>query len=276
MAGSLNLVATTSSWENGSFQRRIRPTNQHGVSGPEHDILNADWDESSWDTTSNCCEEPQDSAVLLVELFSATQDGRVDCMSSVSESEDGDLHTTMSAMQSPARTFTDARDPCCSSGNRERQQRRSKGCQDWKTWKRQSPEHERKERENVKGQGQVKRGHHVASFVTSLATRAEGRGQVTKGHHVASFVTSLATWTEGQLQVTRGHHVASFVTSLATWAEGRGQVKRCHHVASFVTSLARPKGKGRSKMGQHVASFVTSLATWAEGQGQVKMGHNVP
>ena len=117
-----------------------------------------------------------------------------DCLSSVSESEDGDLHATMSANQSPARTFTEARDPCCSFGNRERQQRRSKGCQDWK---RQSQEHERKERENVKGPGQVKSCHHVASFVTSLATWTEGRGQVKRDHHVASFVTSLA-WPKGK------------------------------------------------------------------------------
>ena len=220
-----------------------------------------------------------------------------DCLSSVSESEDGDLHATMSANQSPARTFTEARDPCCSSGNRERQQRRSKGCQDWKPWKRQSQEHDRKERENVKGPGQVKRGHHVASFATSLATWAEGQGQVKRDHHVASFsnqsghlcrraragqkgpprcfICSQSGLAEGQGQVKRAHHVASFATSLATCAEGQGQVKRGHHVASFVTSLAWPKGKGRSKGTITLLHFLTSLATCAEGQRQVKMGHHV-
>ena len=95
----------------GVFKRRIRRTNQHGVSGPEHDTWNADWDESSWDSTSNWSYEPRYSAVLLLELLPATQDSRVDCLSSVSESDDGDLHATMSAMHSAARTFTEARDP---------------------------------------------------------------------------------------------------------------------------------------------------------------------
>ena len=111
MAGCLNLLATPTSWENGSVQRRIRRTNQHGVSGPEHDTWNDDWDESSWDSTTNWGYEPQDSAALLLELLPATHNRRVDCLSSVSESDDGDLHATMSAMQSAARTFTEAWDP---------------------------------------------------------------------------------------------------------------------------------------------------------------------
>ena len=81
----------------------IRPTNQHGVSGPEHDISDADWDESSWDSTTNWSYEPRYSPVFLLELLPATQGGRVDCLSSVSESDDGDLDATMSAMQSGAR-----------------------------------------------------------------------------------------------------------------------------------------------------------------------------
>ena len=86
---------------------------------------------------------------------------------------DGVLHATMSAMSERCahihggsgsveraqrqRRLND-RVPCCSPGKRERRQRRSKGCQDWKIWKRQSQEHERKERTNVKGQGQVRKG----------------------------------------------------------------------------------------------------------------------
>ena len=121
----------------------------------------------------------------------------MDCLLSMSESDAGDLHATMLTMQRAARTFTEARDPL----NRVRNARGDdpivglaallaienadkgvqKGCQDKKIWKRQSQEHDWKERTNVKGQGQVKRGPYVASFVTSLATIAETVHHVGKG-----------------------------------------------------------------------------------------------
>ena len=94
--------------KNGSIQRRIKLTNQHGVSGQKHDTSDTGWDESYWDDTSHWNCEPQYLTDSFLDLLSAIQDGSVDG-SSVSESENGDVQVTMSAMNNAARTFTAAR-----------------------------------------------------------------------------------------------------------------------------------------------------------------------
>ena len=161
MAGPLSLLTRTTSWENGSVQRRIRLTN-HGF-WPEHDTWNTGWDESHRDDTSHWSFEPEYSAVSP--LDHAIQDGSVDGTSSVSESDDGDMHAAMSAMNSAARTLTEARGllnrvrnargyyPVVGLADKKRAER----CQDWRIRKRQGQEHERKERKNVEGQVRVKR-----------------------------------------------------------------------------------------------------------------------
>ena len=134
---------------------------------PEHD----NWNIGQWSAREVTSQSTQPSQLWI--CLPAIQDGSVHGMSSVSESDDGEMHAAMSAMNNAARTFPDGlgsvepraqcqrislgRGSCCSSGIREPWHKRAEGCQDWQFQMGQRQEHERKERKNVKGQGQVKR-----------------------------------------------------------------------------------------------------------------------
>ena len=127
--------------------RRIRPTNQRGVSG-QNMTIGTLGGVVLGHTMSNLCCGPEYSVVSLLELLLAIQDGSVDGFSLVSES---------SATHSAASTFTEGRDRFNRVRNAREDTTRSwvllfllqsrKGCQ-----KRQRQKRELRER-----QGQVKR-----------------------------------------------------------------------------------------------------------------------
>ena len=143
----------------------------------------------------------------------------------------------MSAMQSAARTFTEARDPL----NRVRNGRGDdpivglaallaienagkgvqKGAKTGKVWKRQSQEHERKERTNVKGQGQVKKGHDVASFVTSghlgrdCPSRGKGKARSDSSHKLGF---SGFAWASTFIEVPMSSGFTSFAMA-SLWSD---------------------------------------------------------
>ena len=68
---------------------------------PEHE----NWNTGLWAHES---EEPECSAVSTLDLLPAIQDGSVDGMSPVSESDDREMHAAVSVMNNAARTFTKA------------------------------------------------------------------------------------------------------------------------------------------------------------------------